>query len=53
MMDKKLLLEVLKAEYGIIKDKLLLFAVGAGGSFTFVFTKDLPKAVDIGLLHSW
>ena len=48
-MDKKLRLEILKFEYSIIKDKLLLFAAGAGGSFTFVFTKELPKAVDVGL----
>ena len=32
----KLRLETLKAEYSIIKDKLLLFGAGFGGSATFI-----------------
>ena len=32
----KLKLETLKAEYSIIRDKLLLFGAGFGGSATFI-----------------
>ena len=32
----KLKLETLKAEYSIVRDKLLLFGAGFGGSVTFI-----------------
>ena len=40
-MDKKLRLEVLKARYQIVKDKLLLFGAGFGGSMMALSSKSL------------
>lgn len=55
-MDKKenvkLKIELLKLEYAIIKDKLLLFGAGFGGSFTTLIAKNLPIMVEYGLYLS-
>ena len=55
-MDKKenikLKIELLKLEYTIIKDKLLLFGAGFGGSFTTLIAKNLPIIVEYGLYFS-
>jgi hypothetical protein len=37
--------EILKAEYAIIRDKLLLFAAGAGGSFTMMVNNNFSNGV--------
>jgi hypothetical protein len=42
--------EILKAEYAIIRDKLLLFAAGAGGSFTIIVNKTLPSLINFGVI---
>ena len=47
--DIKLRIELLKLEYSIIKDKLLLFSAGLGGSFTALFSLFLPLYAKIGL----
>ena len=52
-MDKKenikLKIELLKLEYSIIRDKLLLFSTALGGSFMAAFTKVFPLIVEYGL----
>ena len=45
----KLRIELLKIEYSIIKDKLLLFSAGVGGSFTAIFSLGLPIYAKVGL----
>lgn len=45
----KLKIELLKLEYSIIKDKLLLFSAGLGGSFATLFGAMLPFYIKLGL----
>jgi len=40
-MDKKLRLDAIRAKYQVIRDKLLLFSAGFGGSFMLLSTKQL------------
>jgi len=45
--DLKVRIELLKLEYSIIKDKLLLFSAGLGGSFTALFSLSLPLYIRV------
>jgi len=43
----KLELEILNSEYSIIKDKLLLFAAGSGGSFATIIKSSYSFSIGI------
>ena len=47
--DLKVRIELLKLEYSIIKDKLLLFSAVLGGSFTALFSLSLHLYIKCGV----
>ena len=49
----KLRIELLKLEYSIIKDKLLLFSAGLGGSLTVLLSDTVSPLVEYGLYASF